>query len=92
MPLLGSSIAQNHSLRSLVASRLVTARRLAPWRYRIAAAGSFTFTTAVRMIHRIHRHASYLGPQALPARSPGFTQGNVFVLDVADLSDRGPAN
>ena len=54
---------QNHLLRALVAARLVTACRLAPGRYRITSAGSLAFTAAVRVIHRVHRHAANLRTQ-----------------------------
>src|ERR1043166_9880475 len=85
--LLDSPISDDHLLGALVLARLVTAGRLAPGRHRIAAAGSLAFTTAVRMVHRIHRHPAPVRANPFPTRSTRFTKRNVFVLDVADLAD-----
>src|SRR4030095_5281956 len=59
--LFGPSILQDHLLRALVAARLVSTCRLAPRGYWIAATRSLTFTTAMRMVHWIHRHAAHVG-------------------------------
>src|SRR3954447_26006495 len=83
---LHSPISDDHFLRALVLPRLVTARRLTPGRHRVAAAGSLAFTTAVRMVHRIHGHAAHVRPNALPTRSASLTQADVFVLNIADLA------
>src|SRR5687767_5169410 len=85
--LLNSPIPHNHFLSPLVVTRLVTAVRLPPGRHRIAAARGFSFTAAVRVIDRIHRDAAYMRSNSLPARATRFAERNVFVLDVADLSD-----
>src|SRR5204863_4812228 len=76
--LFASSVLQNHSLRALVASRLVTARRYAPGRYRITTTGCFSFATTMRMVDRIHRHAAHVRANALPARATGLTERNIF--------------
>src|SRR5437667_12293060 len=81
-----SSVSHNHLLRALVPARFITASRLAPGRYRIAAAGGLAFTTAVRMVHRIHRDAADVRPDSLPTRSPGFAQRDILMLDVAYLA------
>src|SRR5207247_1256522 len=81
-----SPISHNHLLRTLVSARLVSARRLSPWRHRIATAGSFAFAAAVWMVHRIHRYAANVRPDSPPARASRFTQRNVFMFDVADLA------
>src|SRR5690242_13041078 len=86
--LLRPAILQDHLLRALVAARLVTTSGLAPRRDRIAAARSLAFTTTVRMVHRVHRHAPDVRAQTLPARTAGLTERNVLVLDVADLAHR----
>src|SRR5688572_2016306 len=90
--LLSAPIFENHLLRALVAARLVTAGRLAPRRHRIAAAGGLAFAAAVRMVHRVHRHAADFRPQTFPTRSSCFAERNVFMLDVADLAHRRFAN
>src|SRR4030095_11309486 len=93
-----SPISYDHLLRPLVVTRLVTTGRLAPGGYRIAAARSFAFTTTVRMIHRVHRHAAHVRPNSLPARAAGLTKRDVFVLDITYLAhggatlNRNPAN
>src|SRR6266568_8118846 len=86
------SIAQNHLLRALVMPRLITACRLAPGSYWISSARSLSFAAAVRVIHRIHRHAADLWPQAFPARPSGFPKRDILVLDIADLTDGCFAN
>src|ERR1043166_1625149 len=90
--LLRSPILQDHLLRALVAARLVTTRRLAPRRHRVSTTRSLAFTTTVRMVHRVHRHATNLRPQTFPTRTSGLAERNVLVLDVADLAHRRLAN
>src|SRR5882762_7115219 len=89
--LLDSPISHDHLLRTLVPARLVAPRRLSPGRYRIAAARGLALAAAVRMVDRIHRHAAHVRPDSAPARAPGFTQRNIFMLDVAYLAHRRPA-
>src|SRR5262245_3066022 len=87
--LLDSPISRTHLRRALVVTRLVAARRLAPGRHRIPAAGSLSFTTSVRVVHRIHRHTTNVRPNPAPARAAGFSQRNVFVFDIAYLAHGG---
>src|SRR6266850_8565313 len=89
--LFDSPISDDHLLRTLVPARLVSARRLAPGRYRIASAGRLALAAAVRVVHGIHRHAAHVRSDTTPARTSRFTQRNVFMLDVPDLSHRSPA-
>src|SRR5690349_10668537 len=84
--LLDSPISHDHLLRALVVTRLITARRLTPGRHRITAAGSFSFTTAVRVIDRVHRDAAHVRTNSFPTRSTGLAQRNVFMLDIAHLA------
>src|ERR1041385_992034 len=81
-----SAIANDHLLRALVLARLVTARRLAPGRHRIASGGSLAFIAAVRVVHRIHRHTAHVRTNSFPTRPACLTQRNIFVLDIADLA------
>src|SRR5262245_58370876 len=83
---LDSPISHNHLLRALVVTRLVAARRLAPGRHRIPAAGSLSFATTVRVVHRIHRHTTNMRPNPAPAGASGFSQRNVFMFDIAYLA------
>src|SRR5258708_18083650 len=84
--LFDSPISDDHLLRTLVPARLVSARRLAPGRYRIAAAGGLAFTAAVRMVHGIHRHAAHVRSDTTPTRASRFAQRNVFMFDVSYLA------
>src|SRR4029077_21161001 len=90
--LLGSTIFQNHLLRSFVAALFIATRRLTPGRYRIAPAGSLALSATMRVIYRVHRYTTLVRAQAFPARASGFSQGNVFMLNIADLSHRCTAN
>src|SRR5436305_2065019 len=42
----------------------------------------------MRVVHRVHRNAANVRPNALPSRTARLTVGNVFVFGVADLADR----
>ncbi len=57
----------------------------------MATAGGAAFAAAVRVIHRVHRDAAHVRPDAEPARAAGLADGHVLVLGVADLPDRGEA-
>src|SRR5205085_2770668 len=81
------SVAHDHLRGALVLARLVAARRLAPGRDGVASARSLALAAAVRVIHRVHRHAADVRAYAVPARAPGLAVGDVLVLDVADLTD-----
>src|SRR5580692_1066254 len=75
----------DHSIGALVVSRLLTQCGERPrclWVVTLYAA----FTTTVRVIHRIHRHAANGGLNALPPRAPGLTVRLVFVVQIAYLS------
>src|SRR5688500_18329819 len=65
--LLSSSVLHDHVRRAFVPPRLVAACRLSPRGHRVAAAGGFTFTAAVRVIDRVHRDAADLRTLAHPA-------------------------
>src|SRR6266851_548087 len=86
--LLDSPISHNHLLRALVPARLVAARRLAPGRYRIAAARGLALAAAVRMVDRIHRHAAHVRPDAAPARAPGIQPGRAALRPKACATAR----
>src|SRR6185312_7619256 len=59
--------AHDHAVGALVAARLVALGRLTPRRHRMASARGLAFTTAVRMVDRVHHHAAHGGTDALPA-------------------------
>src|SRR5262249_34358578 len=76
---------------ALVVARLVSARRLPPRRHGVASARSLALAAAVRMVHRVHRHAAHRRALAQPARASGLPDRNVLVLDVPHLSYGGHA-
>src|SRR5580704_3981702 len=76
---------------ALVISRLVSAGRLPPRGDRMTSAGSLAFTTAVRVIHRVHGNAAIVRTLAEPARPSSFADGHVFVIEIPHLADRGHA-
>ncbi len=47
------------------------------------------FTATVRMVKRIHHHASYRGLDPQPAAFSRFAQDQRFVFDIADLAYGG---
>src|SRR5260370_20703110 len=49
------------------------------------------FTAAVRMVDRVHRYTTYVRALAEPSAAAGLTDRNIFVLEVADLTNRRPA-
>ena len=57
----------------------------------MTSAGASALAAAKRMIDRVHGHATNLRPLAKPSVAARLADGNVLVLDIADLSDRGPA-
>src|SRR2546430_15430860 len=89
--LLDSPISHNHLLRTLVPARLVAPRRLSPGRHRITSARGLALAATVGMVDRIHGDAADVRPNAAPARAAGFTQRNIFMLDIAHLAHRRPA-
>src|SRR6185312_15271814 len=76
---------------ALVVARLVALGRRAPRADRVATTGGAAFTTAVRMVHRIHHHAAHGRADALPAFGAGLAELAQVVFRVADFADRGAA-
>src|ERR1035438_9598305 len=91
LPLFLLAPLDNVTVRRLVVPCLVPARRLAPRRHGMAATGSLSFTTAQRMINRIHRHAAHGGTNALPAIPAGLANVQVLVIQISKLPDRSHA-
>jgi hypothetical protein len=48
----------------------------------------FAFSATVRVIDRVHRHTSHMGPTTQPARPARLAQTDVFVVDITHLADR----
>src|SRR5262245_9997642 len=75
---------------SFVVARFITERRHSPRSHGVVAFHS-AFATTVWMIHRIHHNASYSRPNSQVPRASGFSNGDVFVIEIPDLADRGNA-
>src|SRR5476651_997403 len=56
-----------------------------------AAALALALAATHGVIDRIHDHAAHMRTTAHPAGAAGFAEGNIFVLDIADLADGGVA-
>ena len=50
-----------------------------------------TLPTSMGMIDRVFRHPSGDGPAPQPAYPPCFPKGDIFLLKISHLSNRGPA-
>src|SRR5437868_3027233 len=84
--------ADDELVRLLVlCTRALAKRRHAPRCDRMAAALRLALAAAVRVVDRVHRRAAHGGALALPAAAAGLAARDVLVVDVADLSDGGPA-
>src|SRR5690606_15203270 len=53
--------------------------------------GSLPFTTAVRVVHGVHHRTANRRTASEPARPSRFTDRDQFVIQVAHLTDGGPA-
>src|SRR5947209_18609035 len=65
--------------------------RFPPWGLRIAAGATAPLAASVRVIERIHGHATHRGAETAPARLPRLADNLVLMLDVTDLPDGGAA-
>src|SRR5579871_2246032 len=83
-----ATAAHDECISPLVVARLVSAGRLSPWRYRMTSAGSFAFTTTVRMVHWVHGNSAVVRALTQPARPSSFSDGDVLVIGVAHLPNR----
>src|ERR1035437_250299 len=75
----------------LVVARLLALGLPAPRRGRMASARSLALAAAHRVVDRVHRDAAVVRLPAEPAVAAGLADGDVLVLEVADLPDRGVA-
>src|SRR5271166_269781 len=82
------SAGHDELIGPLVVASLVAARRLAPRSNWMTSAAGFAFTTAVRVIDRVHSHATVYRTASEPAGATRLADGNIFVVQVAHLSDR----
>src|SRR2546430_13823301 len=71
---------------SLVVSCFVAQSRHTPRRHRVIAFHA-AFTSAVRMIDRVHDHATNRWPNPHMAHTASLSNRDVFVIKIAHLSD-----
>src|SRR6202011_4487985 len=90
--LLALPFPNDHLRGALVAARLFAHRHLAPRRRRRAARGRARFTTAVRMVDRVHRDTAHRGTLPEVTLAPGLADDLVLVIEIAELADRGAAD
>src|SRR5215470_9795209 len=82
------SPTHNETVCALVIARFVAACRLTPRCYRMTSTRGLAFAASVRMVHGIHGHATIDGTASHPALASCFADGDVFVVEVSDLSNR----
>src|SRR5690606_38477483 len=75
----------------LVRPRLLALGRLAPRSDRMTAARGAAFTTAVRMVDRVHDDAAVVRATAHPAGTAGLADRGVHVVRVGHSTDRTAA-
>src|SRR5690606_23918812 len=78
--------ANDHVIRSLVRTRLVSLRGRTPWAHRMSSSGGLAFTTAVRMVDRVHRHTAHCRSDTPPAFRAGLAELAQVVLAVTDFA------
>src|SRR5262245_1464276 len=71
---------------SFVVSSLVTKRRLAPRRQWVISLHA-AFTSAMRMIHRIHHDTTDGRSNSHVSGSSGLSDGDVLMIEISDLTD-----
>src|SRR6266404_6032892 len=77
-------------VRTLVPARLLAQRRESPGRLRVITL-DLAFSSAVRMIHRVHGHAAHGGLDAAPPGASGLAKRFILMVKVANLANRGHA-
>src|SRR6185437_744485 len=83
--------ADDHRIGPLVAARLVTLRRRAPWRHRVVPSAAAVGAATHRMVDRIHCDGAHRRPDAAPAHGACLADRTQAVLFVADFADRRAA-
>src|SRR6516162_1007293 len=81
----------DQSIRRLVVPGLLALGRLAPRRDRMAAARGATFAATMRMVDRVHCHASHRRAMTQPSVAPSLSDNNILLIRIRDGADRRPA-
>jgi hypothetical protein len=77
----------NHGSRALIATRLLTLGLLAPWRNWMTTGCSFTFTTTVRMVNRVHHHTANGRTNTAPTHCTCFTNLTQTMFSIANFTN-----
>src|SRR6185312_12275162 len=86
-PLLRAT-TDDEAIRRLVVPGLVALGALAPRRNRMPTARGAAFAAAVRMVDRVHRHATDHRALAEPAIAAGLADRNILTIRIGDRADR----
>jgi hypothetical protein len=78
----------NKAIRSLVVTRPVSKRGLAPLGLRLAANWRAALTTTMWMVAWVHSRSTNNWTAAHVARTPGLTDAAVLVVNIPHLTDR----
>src|SRR6201999_2518558 len=78
----------DHRRRALVAAGTIALRRRAPRAHRIATCSRLAFTTAVRVIDRVHCNTTHRRTDAAPTIRTSLADLTEAMLFVADFTDR----
>src|SRR5271169_1585851 len=81
----------DHFVGPLVVACLLALGLPAPRRGRVAPSRRLALAAPHRVVHGVHRDAAVVRLPAEPAVAAGLADGDVLVLEVADLPDRGVA-
>src|SRR3954468_9208616 len=84
--LAGTAAADDHLVARLVRAT-GAALGLTPRAHRVATAGRLALTATVRVVDRVHRHATDGRALALPPHAASLAPVDVGLLGVADLAD-----
>src|SRR5690606_10801217 len=90
-PLLALATRNNHIVRALVSTGPIALGRCAPRADGLTALASATFTTTVRVIDRVHGHATDGRADTTPAHCTGLADLTQAVFFVADFANGGTA-
>src|SRR5690625_743699 len=90
-PLLTLAARDNHVVSALITTGTVTFSWCAPWANRFTTLTSFTFTTTMWVINRVHGYTTYTWTHTTPAVGTGLTDLTQAVFVVADLTNSGTA-
>src|ERR1700722_16368787 len=79
--------SHNHPVAPALLSRLRAQSRKTPGSLRVVALHA-ALSAAVRVIYRVHCHAAHRGTLSVPTRAARFPVRHVFVIEIAELTNR----